>query len=186
MARTKTWLLAAAMAVGWLGGVAIEGVAHAAINPAHYQRVASHRLQLHETARVVHEFEVGGHRWRRTTVVGTVVAVHDGIEGPMHAGMVGDSITIDFCVDLDAREAAGDEWERRNGTMPGPQFLAEPDPPEPDEAGNFWAHLAPLGGRLGNVNRHAGAVYPPDGAYAARGAVFVPVGAQYSFMSPMD
>lgn len=179
-------MLGAVAIAGWLGGVAMDGMAHAAINPANYQRVASHRLQLHETARIIHVYQVGEHRWRRTTVVGTVLAVHDGIEGPAHAGLVGDTITIDFSVDLDAREAAGEAWSREHGNMPGPQFLAEPDPPMPDADGNFWAHLAPLGGRLGNVNRHAGAAGVFEEGYEVSGAVFVPVAAQYSFSPPMD
>lgn len=181
MARMQDWLRGAV-----LGATLVLGAAHAAINPAGFQRVASDRLRLHETARIVVESQHEGHRWRRVTLVGTIVAIHGLPEGHADAARIGRPVTIDYTVDLDAREQAAADWAHENGSMPGPQFLAEPDPPTPDAEGNYWAHLAPQGGRLGNVNRHAGAVAVFDAGYAASGEVYVPVAAQYSFDPPLD
>jgi hypothetical protein len=186
MKAVRIGMLGAALLASLGGGLAVDGVARAAINPAHYQQVASDRLQVHETARIVAESTHAGHRWRRVTLVGTIVAIHRLPEGHVDAARIGRPITIDYTVDLDAREQAAAAWARENGSMPGPQFLAEPDPPTPDADGNYWAHLAPQGGRLANVNRHAGAVAAFDAGYQARGEVYVPVAAQYSFEPPMD
>jgi hypothetical protein len=185
MSATRAWVLGAALLAS-AGGMAVVEVARAAINPAHYQQVASDRVQVHETARIVAESTHAGHRWRRVTLVGTVVAIHGLSEGHADAARIGQPITIDYTVDLDARDRAAADWARENGSMPGPQFLAEPDPPTPDAQGRYWAHLAPQGGRLGNVNRHAGAVAVFDTGYQASGEVYVPVAAQYSFDPPMD
>jgi hypothetical protein len=78
---------------------------------------------------------------------------------------------------------AAKEHSERQGNMPGRQFMHEPEPPKLDEKGEFWAHLAKAGGRLGNVNRHAGAVVG-IGDYDFQGDVFVPVAGQYSFDAP--
>ena len=147
----------------------------AAINPDHYTRVASEHLQLREVARIVHEPRGDGPRLRRVTLVGEVLAVDRGDEG-----LVGRTVVIDYTVDLDARAAAADEHHRRNGQRPGPQFMAEPDPPTPDADGRYWAYLAPAGQRLGNVNRHAGATHIID-SQQYEGEVYVPVAGQYSF-----
>ena len=147
----------------------------AAINPENYTRVASEHLQLREVARIVHEPRGEGPRLRRVTLVGEVVAVRRGNEN-----LVGRTVVIDYTVDLDARAAAADEHHRRNGQRPGPQFMAEPDPPTPDAEGRYWAYLARAGQRLGNVNRHAGAAQVIDG-HDYHGDVFVPVAGQYSF-----
>ena len=186
MKATWGWTFGTALMASLVGGMVFDGVARAAINPAHYQRVASDRVQVRETARIVAESRHDGRRWRRVTLVGTIVAIHDLPEGHADAARIGRPITIDYTVDLDAREQAAADWVRRNGNMPGPQFLAEPDPPTADAEGKYWAHLAPQGGRLGNVNRHAGAVAVFDAGYRASGEVYVPVAAQYSFLSPMD
>lgn len=147
----------------------------AAINPDHYTRVASDHLQLREVARIVHESRGDGPRLRRVTLVGEVVAVGRG-----NQNLLGRTVVIDYTVDLDARAAAAEEHHRRNGQRPGPQFMAEPDPPTPDADGRYWAYLAPAGQRLGNVNRHAGATHVlEDQQY--EGPVFVPVAGQYSF-----
>ncbi len=154
--------------------------ATAAINPANFQSPASDQLRLQEVARLVHESRVGGELVRRTTLVGRVVEVRrsSGVQ-------VGDTVVIDFTVNVDARDAAAREHAQRQGQMPGPQFVGEPDPPEADAEGRYWANLAPLGGRLGNVNRATGADVQ-IGDVAATGPVFVPVGGQYAFMAPMD
>lgn len=152
--------------------------AGAAINPAEYQRVASDALRIRETARIVEESEVDGVRLRRVTLVGEV------IEQARAAGpMVGKTVVIDYTVNLTRREQAGRDHAERNGRMPGPQFMHEPDPPVLDEDGAYWANLARAGGRLGNVNRHAGAVVDmAPGQFS--GEVYVPVAGQYSFDRP--
>ena len=147
----------------------------AAINPEHYIRVASEQVQLREVARVVHEFKSDGARLRRVTLVGEVLAVRRGNEE-----MVGRMMVIDYTVDLDARAAEPAEHQRRHGNRPGPQFMAEPDPPALDAEGRYWANLALAGQRRGNVNRHAGAKHVMNGLSFV-GPVYVPVAGQYSF-----
>ncbi|MFT3807821.1 hypothetical protein [Arenimonas sp.] len=154
----------------------------AAINPAEYQRVASDVLRIHETARIVHESNVDGQRIRRVTIVGEI------LEDRSDASQkrLGRTVVIDYSTDLSAREAAGKQWAAERGAMPGPQFMHDPDPPKVDAEGNFWAHLAPVGTRLGNVQRHAGAVATLEQpVYEAHGEVFVPAAGQYSFDAPM-
>lgn len=147
----------------------------AAINPDNYTRVATEHLQLREVARIVHESRDQGARLRRVTLVGEVTAVERG-----NRNLLGRTVVIDFTVDLDARAAAADEHHRRNGQRPGPQFMAEPDPPTPDADGRYWAYVAPAGERIGNVNRHAGVAHVIDGQQY-EGEIFVPVAGQYSF-----
>jgi hypothetical protein len=154
----------------------------AAIDPKWFQRVASDHLHLHEQARVVDESLVDGHRWRRTTLVGTLVEE----VGEEHGDRRGQVFVIDYTVDLDARDAAYMAWQEENGNRPGPQFQQEPDPPTLDAEGNFWAHVAPAGERLGNVNRHAGAVRVVDAGLKASGAVYVPVAGDLSFERPLE
>lgn len=153
--------------------------ARAAINPAHFQRVASDVVRLREIARIVHEEKRDGDQVRRVTIVASAIAVHES-----RSIEVGETVVIDFTVNVSQRARAAKEHSDRQGTMPGPQFLGEPEPPQPDAKGEFWAHLAPAGGRLGNVNRHAGAVVG-IGDYEFKGPVFVPVGGPYSFSPPM-
>jgi hypothetical protein len=164
-----------------LFGLLATTPALAAINPAGFQRVASDHLRLHEQARVVDEFLVDGHRWRRVTLVGTLVEE----QGEQHGDRRGQVFVIDFTVDLDARAAAWEAWQKENGNRPGPQFRQEPDPPKLDGEGNFWAHVAPAGERLGNVNREAGAVRVMDAGLAQSGAVYVPVAGEVSFDPPL-
>lgn len=159
--------------------VALSLPASAAINPAEFQRMGSDHLRIRETARIVAESDVDGHRVRRVTLVGEVLEAQG---TPMDRR--GETIVIDYSVDLDARDAAREAHARENGNRPGPQFMHEPDPPVLDADGAFWAHLAKSGGRLGNVNRHAAAVVVMDAKYAASGAVYVPVAGQYSFERP--
>jgi hypothetical protein len=165
-----------------LFGLLAATPALAAINPAYYQRVASDHLHLHEQARVVDESIVDGHRWRRVTLVGTLVEE----PGEEHGDRRGQVFVIDYTVDLDARAAAYQAWQAENGTRPGPQFMQEPDPPTLDAEGNFWAHVAPAGERLGNVNRHAGAVRVVDPGVSTHGAVYVPVAGDLSFERPLQ
>ena len=158
--------------------LALAAAAGAAINPAEYQRVASDVLRIRETARIVEETEMDGQRRRRVTLVGEVID-----EAQSRGPMVGKTLVVDFTVNLTRREQLGREHRVRNGTMPGPQFMHEPDPPVPDADGAYWANLAPAGGRLGNVNRHAGAVVGTV-SNDFSGEVYVPVAGQYSFDPP--
>jgi hypothetical protein len=151
----------------------------AAINPANFQNIASERFKLRETARIVHETKGAEGRIQRVTIVAVVSEVR---KGPKQ--YVGRTIVIDYTVNLDAREKAARAHRARQGNMPGPQFMGEPEPPVLDENGEFWASLARAGGRLGNVNRHAGAMVG-IGDYAFSGDVFVPVAGQYSFERPL-
>ena len=152
--------------------------AGAAINPAEYQRVASDVLRIRETARIVEELDVGGDRLRRTTLVGEVLE-----QGQARGPMVGKTVVIDYTVNLTQREKAGRDHATRSAGMVGPQFVHDPDPPALDADGAYWANLAPAGGRLGNVNRHAGAVVGIV-SNAFSGEVYVPVAGQYSFDPP--
>ncbi len=159
--------------------IGLTASASAAINPAHFQRIASDVVRVREVARIVHASDVGGDKLRRTTIVGVVLEVQEGLRT-----RIGETIVIDFTVNLSARDRAAAEHQKRQGNMPGRQFLAEPEPPTLDEKGEFWAHLAKAGGRLGNVNRHAGAVVGV-GDYDVKGEVYVPVAGPYSFLPPM-
>lgn len=149
--------------------------ARAAINPAEYTRNVPDQMRLRETARIVHEFEVDGAKRRRVTLMGEVVEQKNAT-----APLIGQSVIIDYTVDLDDRQRASEAHSKTYGTLPGPQFMYEPDAPTPDAEGLFWANVAPAGGRWGNVNRHAGAVVDIAG-HEFSGAVFVPVSGQYSF-----
>ncbi len=152
--------------------------AQAAINPAEYQRGAPDQVRLRETARVVQEFPVGDSRHRRVTLVGEIID-----EKNADTPRPGQTVVIDYTVDLTARKRAGEAHHKANGNRPGPQFMHEPDPPELDADGAFWANLAPAGSPYANGHRHAGAV-PAAKGYTASGAVYVPVSGQYSFDAP--
>lgn len=151
----------------------------AAINPAGFQHIASEQFKLQETARIVHEAKTADGRIQRVTITAVVREVRKGPEF-----YVGRTIVIDYTVNLTARDKAAKAHRARQGDMPGPQFMSEPELPTLDEQGEFWASLAKAGGRLGNVNRHAGAVVG-IGDYKFTGDVFVPVAGQYSFLHPM-
>lgn len=152
--------------------------ARAAINPAEYTRNVPDQMRIRETARIVQHYTVGEARLRRVTLVGEVLEQKNA-----SAPRIGQSVVIDYTVDLTARERAGEAHSKAYGTMPGPQFMYEPDPPVLAEDGSFWANVAPAGGRWGNVNRQAGQVADIDG-HEYGGNVFVPVSGQYSFDRP--
>lgn len=149
--------------------------ARAAINPAESTRNVPDQMRVRETARIVHEYEVEGAKRRRVTLMGEVVEQKNATEP-----RIGRSVIIDYTVDLTERQRASEAHSKTYGTMPGPQFMYEPEPPVLDGEGTFWANVAPAGGRWGNVNRHAGAVVDIAGEDHS-GAVFVPVSGQYSF-----
>lgn len=171
----RTHLPVAGLLTGLLLGLA---PVQAAINPAHFQHVASDVVRLREIARIVHTDKVDGSTLRRVTIVAQVIA-----EKESRDTRIGDTIVIDYTVNLSKLERAAKEHSDRQGNMPGRQFMSEPEPPKLDEKGEFWAHLARAGGRLGNVNRHAGAVVG-IGDYETTKNVFVPVAGQYSFDTP--
>lgn len=141
----------------------------AAINPAAFVERASHVLHLRERARIVQESRRGEARLRRVTVIAEVLEVRRG-EGVA----VADVVAIDYTVDLTARERAARAHAARP-PMPGPQFVGEPDPPEPDGQGRFWAALVPAGARA-----DADANTPGERTQVS-GPVFVPAAGQYSF-----
>jgi hypothetical protein len=155
--------------------LALAAPAWAAINPAEYQRAATDALRIRETARVVQETFVDGARLRRITLVGEVIE-----QAQARTPMVGKTVVIDYTVDLTQRERAGREHAARQGRMPGPQFIHAPDPPVLDEAGAYWANLAPADGR---ANPHAGAVAGAPSTEIS-GEVYVPAAGQYSFDPP--
>ena len=167
-------------ATSLLLGLLAATPALAAINPAGFQRVATDHVRLHETARIVDEYELDGHKLRRVTLVGTLVEE----VGEEHGDRKGQVFVIDYTVDLDARASAFAAWQKENGNRPGPQFLSEPEPPVLDAEGNFWAHVAEAGTRTANVNRHAGAVARIDHSQFS-GPVYVPVAADVSFERPL-
>jgi hypothetical protein len=152
--------------------------ARAAINPAEFTRNVPDQMQLRETARVVHEYDADGARFRRVTLVGEVLAQKNATEQ-----RIGQTVVIDYTVNLSQVERALAAWQQTNGNMPGPQFMREPDPPTPDAEGRYWANVAPAGGRGGDANRETGAVVDGDGLQSS-GPVFVPVSGQYSFDEP--
>ena len=149
-----------------------SALVQAAINPEEYTRQAPEQLRLKERGRIVENLEHG--RYSRTTLLAEVVEVRRGTVGP------GELIVVDWTVDTVALKRAREEYLARNGNMPGPQFMHEPDAPALDDTGHFWAHLARTGTRYANVQRHAGAVVNFSGG---SGAIYVPVAGQYSFLA---
>jgi hypothetical protein len=153
----------------------------AARGPEDYQRIASDVVKLREIARIVERIDAGGGDRLRITLVGEIVEV-DRTENQL--GTAVRTIVIDYVVDRAARAAA--EKKFRGGgakTKRDADFAHEPDPPKLDAKREFWAHLAPAGGRLGNVNRYAGRIVNME-IDAFAGPVFVPVAGQYSWDQP--
>lgn len=147
----------------------------AAINPMEFTRLASDVMKLREISRIVHTSK---DEVRRVTIVAEIREVHRGVHDSVDR-----TVVIDYTVDLRQRAQAAQDHARQQGNRPGRQFLPEPEPPTLDAQGEFWAHLARAGGRLGNVNRHAGAVVDISN-YAYRGAIYVPVAGPYSWDAP--
>jgi hypothetical protein len=152
--------------------------ARAAINPAEYTRNVPDQMRIRETARIVQHYTVGDARLRRVTLVGEVLEQKNA-----SAPRIGQSVVIDYTVDLTARERAAEAHSKAYGTMPGPQFMYAPDPPVLAEDGSFWANVAPAGGGQGNVNGAGGERDDTDGLEYG-GNVFVPASGQYSFDRP--
>jgi hypothetical protein len=87
---------------------------------------------------------------------------------------VGEVVLIDYTVDLTARAAAACA---PRPPMPGPLFMGEPDPPELDAQGRFWAALVRADSPAAAATGKAGAVRPapaPGSAGAARRAGGLP------------
>lgn len=152
----------------------------AAINPAEYTRHAPYQLQLRPQVQIVQHAEVGGEKVRRTTIVATVVREHRDVPNLE----VGDTVTIDWTVHLDAQSRARAAHDAEYGTMPGPQFLYAPLPPTLDEQGLFWAnlefddHAAPHPGLV------PGAEPPAVDADQRFGEILVPASHQYTWDRP--
>ena len=143
--------------------------------PADHQNLgSSDQYKLKQVARVVEKLpapsggkSAKGADLRRITIVATIVEARRSAE----FRKPGEILVIDYTVDYAAREKAK-------------AAVHEPDPPALDENGEFWAHVAKRGGRLGNVNRHAGRVVDFETS-GLEGPVFVPIAGQYSFVPPI-
>lgn len=144
--------------------------AQAAINPAEFTRNVPDQMRVRETARIVELIQVGDSTLRRVTLVGEVVAQKNA-----SSPRVGQTIVIDYTVDLTAREEAAEAFRKSRGNMPGPQLMQAPDPPELDAEGMFWANVAPSG-RVAD-----GETGSADEGSVRSGAVYVPASDQYSF-----
>lgn len=112
-------------------------VAYAAINPAEYTRDAPYQLQLRPLVEIVEHHAQDGDTLRRTTIVAVVVAAFN---EPGNVD-VGETVTIDWTVNLDEQQRARAAHDAAHGNMPGPQFLYEPAAPVLDADGLFWANL---------------------------------------------
>lgn len=150
--------------------------AFGANTPDEFRQIADHVFKLHETARVISETRQNGERLRRVTIAATVLDI---IEGPM--SLRGSTILIDYTVNLDAMDRTAAEYDKETTDQKTRLFMTEPEPPVLDKNGDFPAYLARAGGRLGNVNRYAGAVVGMD-KNKFTGEVFVPVAGQFSFV----
>lgn len=156
--------------------------ASAAINPAEFTRHAPYQLQLRPTAQIVENFERDGDRWRRTTIVAEVVAEHVDTDYIT----VGETVVVDWSVNLDAQQRDYADYAERMEGRVGGQFLYAPPPPVPDAQGLVWAHLqADPGATLGLPEA---AKDPATGAGVDRriGHLLVPAASQYSFDAPSD
>lgn len=167
---------------------------------ARHQAIASHQFKLREVARIV-DTSMGlgtlASQWsrdpftskekqpdtRRITIVATVVETRrvGAMEGEDAGVKAGEIVVIDYVVDYAQRAR---EVEAGAKKTPPVEVMVEPDPPVLDEKGEFWAHLAPVAQRLGNVNRHAGRLVNMESSNF-KGPVFVPVAGQYSFVAPV-
>jgi hypothetical protein len=153
----------------------------AARGPEDYKRIASDVVKLREISRVAERDRRDGVDRLRVTLVGEVVEVD---RTGHYLGTEVRTLVIDYTVDLAARAAA--EKKFRTGgakTKSDADFVHEPDPPKLDAKKEFWAHLAPAGGRLGNVNRYAGRIVNMQ-IDSFAGPVFVPVAGQYTWDAP--
>jgi hypothetical protein len=154
----------------------------AAINPAEFTRHAPYQLQLRPIAQIVDHFERDGDAWRRTTIVAEVVAEHRDTDDIA----VGDTVVIDWTVNLDAQQRESTEYAERMASMSGPQFMHAPNPPAPDADGLIWAHL--------QDDATASATLPPAAtdpkttheADRRIGRILAPAASQYSFDRPDD
>lgn len=157
-------------------------VATAAINPAEFTKRAPVQVQLRPVVQIVEHFERDGDAHRRTTLVATVVAEHVDAEGIA----VGDTLTVDWTVNLDAQKRDHAAYAERMDGMVGPQFMYAPNVPKPDDDGLIWAHLEP--DPEATPTAPPAALDPQTAHDADRriGPVYVPAASQYSFDPPGD
>ncbi len=148
----------------------------AAINPEEFKRSATTVVKLREIARVVDRNEPA--HLERITIVGEVV---QSVRRDPEMAPDQRVVLIDYTVDLARREAERKAYTEKNRGLVGRQFMYEPDPPQLDSNDEFWAYLAPLGGRSSNPNRYAGSVAATP---VKTGPVFVPAAGQYSWDPP--
>ncbi len=152
-----------------------------ALSPAVFQQRADNVVLLEELAFI----RIPGKqsKWLRTTewtdviIVAKVVSVQrsqDGLEE-------GDLLTVLYRLNHTEIARQAREHRRKSGGMPGPQFTQLPSPPQPDEKGQFWAHLSLL-----EKSRGAGPGLPPAVLSSTRGRLFAPSGEQYTFQAPFE
>ena len=152
----------------------------AAINPAEYTRDAPYQLQLRPLVEIVEHREHDGDTLRRTTIVAVVVAEH---REPGNLD-VGDTVTIDWTVNLDAQQRDRAAHDAQYGTMPGPQFLHEPASPVLDAEGRFWANLQFDAQATVHPGLVPGMAAPAPDTDHRFGEILVPASHQYSWDAP--
>lgn len=160
-------------------GLGVFAHGRAAIDPEEFKRVASDVFRLREIARVVQPDDARAPKRQRITLVAEIVETLRSSLPPAGRRV----IVIDYAIDLVARTAEQKDHEKKMAGKAGRQFMHEPDAPKLDERKEFWAHLAPIAGRLANVNRHAGKIIAFEISQFS-GPVFVPVAGQYSWDAP--
>jgi hypothetical protein len=157
-------------------------LAIAAINPAEFTRHAPYQLQLRPTAQVVDHFERDGDAWRRTTIVAEVVAEHRDTDDIA----VGETVVIDWSVNLDAQKRDYDDYADEMEGRVGPQFMHAPAPPTPDAQGLIWAHLQADAGATPGLPDAAKDPATAHDADRRVGRLLVPAASQYTFDAPQD
>ena len=152
----------------------------AAINPAEYTRNVAYQLRLRPLVEIVELGKSGDDTTRRTTIVAVVVTEHRDVANLE----VGDTVTIDWTVNVDAQTRARAEHDKQYGSMPGPQFLHEPLSPELDDEGLFWANLEIDERASVHPALLQGATLPEPGTAHRFGEILVPASHQYTWDRP--